>query len=610
MAGGGFPNKNRAINAYDAYGDAMRPYIEQVLERTHGPGWVRSRLLTDDLRKSNDRRYDEVERALRSKKPPLEILDRADIPNLVNGDLANFPDLSRDDARRLFAVRDLRNDIVHSARSGDCTVEEANAIASLCTLALERCGLSEAAENIRRISSAAMPAAQETSEADRRKERERREWDKARLAEKSPGELTPWEQQRLDEIEWEEEWERRELVRSEREAIAALGDDIDELRGWFDADEARRDRHPPKHAALLQREQGRREQREREQRKREQEERERRERELWKSERAKIAAFGDDIDGLGRWFDTDKSRRGRHPSEYATVHRREQERRKRREREQRKERERRERERKQARQERVEREQAEIAAFGDDLDGLRRWFDKYGDRRKLHPSEYSALLRWERERHQREQKEREREQKEREWNEWARRERERREQGQLERELRERERAEIAAFGDDLDGLRRWFNADTNRRQRYPSEYAALGQRGRVEIAAFGDDIDGRRRWFDADKTRPKHHPGEYNALLRRERLERERAVIAAFGDDIDGLRRWFNADMNRWQRHSSAHMTLVQREQQQTGSTAARTSAAREQKQHRWPPGPVDSKSRTGGASSKRPFFSRIFRR
>ena len=538
MAGGGFPNKNRASNAYDAYGDAMRPYVARVLENAHGPDWIRLRLLSDDLRENNRRRYDEIRQALQAKKPLEETVDRADIPNLVNGDRENFPGLNRDEIRNLFTIRGLRNAIVHSGR-GDCTVEEANAIISLCVLILERCGLSDAAENVRGLSLEAATGVAEVSEAELRQQRERREWDKARLADKSPEELTPWEQQRLAEIEWEEEWERRELVRREREEVARFGDDIDGLRLWFDADEARHDRHPAEHAALLQREQEQREQRE---------ERERRE----------IAQFDNDIDGLRLWFDADEARHDHHPAAYATLIQRE--------------------------QERYERERSEIAAFGDDLDGLRRWFHTDNIRRKQHLDEYTAL-------HRREQERRER------------RERERQERERRERELRERERAEIAAFGDDLEGLRRWFDTYKVRPKRHPSEYAALLRREeerakqeheRSEIAAFGDDTRELRRWFNTYKTRRNHHPSEYAALLQREQeeherawremelqeqqrregeqrererkaavQERERAEIAAFGNDIDGLRRWFNAVPARTGRHSFERAALIQRERE-----------------------------------------------
>ena len=125
------------------------------------------------------------------------------------------------------------------------------------------------------------------------------------------------EQQRLADIEWEEEWERRELVRREREEIARFGDDIDGLRLWFDADEARHDRHTSEHTALLQREEAR-----------------------YERERAEIAALGDDIDDLRRWFDAVPERQVRHPSEHATLLQRDQERR--------------------------ERERTEIAEFDDD----------------------------------------------------------------------------------------------------------------------------------------------------------------------------------------------------------------------------------------------------
>ena len=49
------------------------------------------------------------------------------------------------------------------------------------------------------------------------------------------------------------------------------------------------------------------------------------------------------------------------------------------------------------------------------------------------------------------------------------------EQQQRERaQQQERERHEITALGDDLDGLREWFDADHERQQRHPDEYAAL----------------------------------------------------------------------------------------------------------------------------------------
>ena len=618
MADGGFPNKNRASNAYDAYGDAMRPYVARVLEDAHGPDWIRLRLLSDDLRENNRRRYDEIRQALQAKKPLEEIVDRADIPNLVNGDRENFPDLNRDEIRNLFTIRGLRNAIVHSGR-GDCTIEEANAIIGLCVLTLERCGLFDAAENVRGLSLETATGAAEVSEAELRQQRERREWDKARLGGKSPGELTPWEQQRLAEIEWEEEWERRE---SERREIAQFGEDTDGLRFWFNADEARHDRHPSEYVVLLQQEQERRER-----------------------ERTEITAFGEDIDGLRRWFDADGARRDRHSSEHAALLQQERRAQREREREQR-ERERREQERrkKQRRENELqERERSEIAAFGDDLDGLRHWFDTYKIRPKRHPSQYAALLQQEEEQHGRErveiaafgedidglrrwfdadgarrdrhssehaallqqerraQREREREQRERE-----RREQERRKKQRRENELQERERSEIAAFGDDLDGLRHWFDTYKIRPKRHPSQYAALLQqeeerreqelqnrerrerreqetreaakreRERAEITAFGDDIDGLRRWFHKDNVRRRRHPSEYAALHQRERRERrgqetqeaakrkrerERAEIAALGNDLNGLRSWFNADTGRQQRHSDEYATLEQSE-------------------------------------------------
>ena len=374
MAEGGFPNRNRADNALTIYRDAMRAYIAPTLERKHGPNWFRSQVLNDDARERNPNSYTRREQSLKRGTPAQNLIDLADIPFLIQENRDAFPDLDQSDTRRMHMVRELRNEIHHADRIGDCAPEEAESLAGLCTLVVERCGLSDAVEGIRHLSSDGPGGG--SSEADLREQRERREWDKARLADKRPEELTPWEQQRLADIEWEEEWEQRELVRREREEIARFGDDIDGLRRWFNADEARHDRHPSEYAALPQQEQERRER-----------------------ERTEITAFGEDIDGLRRWFDADGARRDRYSFEHAALLR--QERRAQREREQR-ERERRERRERELRK----RERVEIAAFRDDIDGLRRWFHKDSVRRKRHPSEYAAL-------HQRERRER-RERKRRE----------------------------------------------------------------------------------------------------------------------------------------------------------------------------------------------------
>ena len=606
MAEGGFPNRTRADNALTIYRDAMRAYIAPILEREHGPDWIRSQVLNATARERNPSSYDRRLQSLQRGTPPRDLIDLAEIPFLIQDNAHLFPDLDQSDTRRMHMIRDLRNEIQHADRAGDCAPEEAASLAGLCTLVVERCGLSDAVENIRGLSSDEPGGG--SAEADLREQRERREWDKARLAGKRPEELTPLEQQRLADIEWEEEWERREFVRREREEIARFGDDIDGLRLWFDADEARHGRHRSEHATLIQREQERRER-----------------------EQAEIAAFGDDLDGLRLWFDADEARRDRHRSEHATLIQREQERR----------------EREQAEiaafgddldglrrwfnadearhdhyrsehatllqqeEARYERERAEIAALGGDIDGLRRWFDadRYKIRRHRYPSEYATLLRREDERakQKHELREHERERSEiaafgngidrlRRWFD-AVPERKNRHQSKYaalrQREKnRQRERAEIASLGNDIDGLRRWFNAGSKRKNRHQSEYAALlrreqerleqqaherrgqdrlEQRERAEIAAFGDDLIGLRRWFDTYKVRSKRHPSEYAALLQREherrererereRQEQERHEIAAFDDDLDGLRRWFDADEKRPQRHSSEWAALTQR--------------------------------------------------
>lgn len=253
MAEGGFPNKNRASNALDIYRDAMRGYVAPILERKHGSDWVLSQVLNDELRERNPNSYDRRLQSLKAGTLAHNLVDLAEVPFLIRDNEDVFSDLRTADTHRMHQIRDLRNEIQHPDREGDCTPEEAASIAGLCVLVLERCGLPDAVERIRRLSSSTPASTPAVPEAELQQQRERREWDKVRLAGKLPEELTSWEQQRLAEIEWEEEWERRELVRREREEIAGFGDDIDGLRRWFNEIPGRRERHSTTHATLVQR---------------------------------------------------------------------------------------------------------------------------------------------------------------------------------------------------------------------------------------------------------------------------------------------------------------------------------------------------------------------
>ena len=212
MADGGIPNKHRADSALTIYRDAMRQYIAPILEREHGPKWFRSQKLglSDAQRR----------RALESGSPPHGLIDLADIPFLIDDNRSAFPTLDRTDVARMHTIRDLRNSIQHFHGEGDCTREQTDAITGLCVLVLERCGLSEAVESIRSLS-AAEPASS-APETDSQKERARREWDKERLTAKPPEDLTALERQRLDDIAWEEEWERRERQHRARELVGRL----------------------------------------------------------------------------------------------------------------------------------------------------------------------------------------------------------------------------------------------------------------------------------------------------------------------------------------------------------------------------------------------------
>ena len=208
VADGGIPNKHRADSALTIYRDAMRQYIAPILEREHGPNWIRSQDLS--LSAAQQRR------ALETGSPLHSLIDFADISFLIERNSSAFPTLGETDVDLTHAIRKLRNDIYHSQREGDCTRGEADAVTALCVLVLERCGLSEAAENIRNLPSAT--AASAVSDADQQNERARREWDKERISKKPDEERTLLERQRLAEIALEEEWEA-ELERRERERL-------------------------------------------------------------------------------------------------------------------------------------------------------------------------------------------------------------------------------------------------------------------------------------------------------------------------------------------------------------------------------------------------------
>ena len=210
MADGGIPNRNRMGSALIIYRDAMRQYIAPILEREHGPNWIRLLVLNERARMRNERSYDKRLRLLETGSPPHSLIDLADIPFLIDGDLGAFPTLDGEDVDLMHAIREVRNRVEHH-REGDCTRGEVEAVAGLCILVLERCGLSGAAENIPSLSSAA-------AEVDLQKEREeraRREWDRERLSAKPAEELTPQERERLNDYEWQEYWGRQEQERKE-----------------------------------------------------------------------------------------------------------------------------------------------------------------------------------------------------------------------------------------------------------------------------------------------------------------------------------------------------------------------------------------------------------
>ena len=458
MADGGFPNRNRADNALKIYLDAMREYVALILKRAHGSDWADSQLLTEQLKRRSTDDYERLRLALKAGKVPQHLIDFPDLSRLIDANRKSFTAMRNDDFTRVHSIRDLRNELQHFDQPDDCSPDLASAIVMHCTRTLKRCSLHDAVERIEQLTSMVPTNSEATSEVDQQEQRDRDEWEKNLSAGDLPSGLTPYELRRLIDAKWEQELARRKEADREREQIAQIADDIDGLRGWFDADPTRSSRHEPEYAELQQRERQRLEEEwgeiselhnglrrwfEADEGRRQRHELEfatLTQRELAQREQREIAGLGEDLDALHRWFEADEGRRQRYELEFATLTQREL----------------------------AQREQREIAGFGEDLDALRRWFDADPGRQERHTSEHEALLLRQSERVKQEQ----------------------REQGAREAaepRRHERAQAEIATASNGPGALRRWFAADRERRVREQAEITALVQRATTNETRTGE---------------------------------------------------------------------------------------------------------------------------
>ena len=161
MAAYTYPNRIRAYTALLIYRDAMRRHIAEVLQAHHGEGWLEACVLrplreriesgaaNQGVREGHERRMDALERG----KEGHLLLEASNIAFLIRDHRDLFRGLRKNDIDALFHIRSVRNEFLeHDYDEGDCGPEVADAITSQCILVLDRCGLSEAAENIRRLS--------------------------------------------------------------------------------------------------------------------------------------------------------------------------------------------------------------------------------------------------------------------------------------------------------------------------------------------------------------------------------------------------------------------------------------------------------------------------
>ena len=159
MADDRYPNRIRAHKVLLIYHDAMRPYVAETLKAAYGAQWFEKYLL-EPLRKRAGNGDNHAKRVLDTKTDVLAqgkehylLLDDADISALVQDHRESFQRLRNRDIDRVQQIRRLRNeDLVHDLDGGDCEPEVADAITNYCILVLNRCGLAEAAEDIRRLS--------------------------------------------------------------------------------------------------------------------------------------------------------------------------------------------------------------------------------------------------------------------------------------------------------------------------------------------------------------------------------------------------------------------------------------------------------------------------
>lgn len=158
MASSGYPNRIRAYTALLIYRDAMRRYIADILEQGHGEAWFDKDVLEPLSRrpgKTAEASHEAINDALQRGAERHLLIEQRSIAFLIGDHPDLFRGLRRNDLNRLHQIRLVRNEFLeHDFEEGDCGPEVADAITSQCILVLERCGLTEAAENIRRLSQA------------------------------------------------------------------------------------------------------------------------------------------------------------------------------------------------------------------------------------------------------------------------------------------------------------------------------------------------------------------------------------------------------------------------------------------------------------------------
>ena len=144
--------EEQAWSVLEIYRDEMRRHVAQALAREYGADWVHSQLLNADAGGRDSRWTERLRQEYESGVSAQNLLDVAEFPYLIQRNRDAFPDLDAADIQRMQKILQVRNEVAHSRHS--TYTRDLEAFVEQCALVLEHCGLSAAADEVRRLAHA------------------------------------------------------------------------------------------------------------------------------------------------------------------------------------------------------------------------------------------------------------------------------------------------------------------------------------------------------------------------------------------------------------------------------------------------------------------------